>query len=633
MADKIETQKMIIDLSGRLGLAAKSQGDVNRAQSDPNLRYVGKDGQFADGIFNPLRKYGFISPANATTAQCTLSGSISTIPSVLRCTLFDTANNQIILGYKTRLGVGGFGTGSAVLAFPTTTNSTSILSDMIMYSVNGVRMVLLIRNDRLSIYDPLANMYDLNWSINTAVASQALTANFVAQTDTTISFTTTGYPTSGAVWLQGVTGPAVMATYTGKSGSALTGVVANKSGTVPSGTTVYSGVTGGGSPGLTDCNFNRGILADNGFVYILNGYRVHKFDGTVGGGVSGQLTYDVLNAPKNFTFYDGVDYRGTLILAINADMDSNSFQTRTLQFTPNLCGIYVWDRLSTIVSMRDFIALQGMKIIRRIWISPKGDVLVLAEGSNNSSYLFQYTGTGFKMLQDLGKKACPVTWGGLVTGTNCSYWQGIDGILYGWGAPTANDPDMLFKLLDTNAVMLDKHPNATSLLQVGALLLTQYDDYSTTTGYSTGLENIYGSYSYADGGSLFDTFRYIPHAVDILDSITPKASAGNVYSIVRRLPMFASVNYVRLANLPISSSGTATIATIKIYKDHSATAFTTKTVSQKEAHDGNVYVAVGGDECVAIQIEIEFATTAQLGVDDYCPIYAEVDYEPNFKRR
>lgn len=632
MAEDIKTQKMIIDLSARLGLASKYYGDVNRAAADPNLRYVGQDGQFADGFFNPLRRYGFLSPANSTTAQITLSGTITTIPSVLRATLYDSVNDKILLGYTSRIGVGAFQSGSANLAFPTTTNNPNVLSDMLMYSIDGTRMVVLISDDKIRIYDPEDDMYDMNWS-GTAVSSQTLTANFVAGTDTTISLDTTGYASSGAVWLKGTTGPHVLATYTGKSASAFTGVVANAIGTVPSGSTVYQGATGATASSITDTNFNRGILADNGFLYILNGYRVHKIDGTVGGGVSGQITYDILNAPQNFTFYDGVDFRGTLLLAINVDLDSNSFQNETSQFTPNLCGIYVWDRLSTIVSMRDFLPLRGMKIIRRIWISPKGEVLVLAEGSNNASYLFQYTGTGFKMLQDLGKNACPVTWGGLVVGTNCSYWQGIDGLLYGYGAPTANDPDILFKLLDTNEVRIDKHPASTASLQTGALLLTQYDDFSPTAGYSTGLEVIYGSYRYTESGSKYDTFRYLPNAVDTINSITPKASQGNVYSIVRRLPYFSTVNYIRIGNLPVSSTGTSTIATIKVYKDHSSSVFVTKTISQKEAALGYAYITIGGDECFAIQLEIEFGTTAQLGVDDYCPVYAEVDYSVNLKKR
>lgn len=70
-----------IDLSGAAGLVPQSHGDVNQNVAGTNLRYLGADGQMASGYYNPIKKYGYLSPAVGTAKELTgtISGPINAI--------------------------------------------------------------------------------------------------------------------------------------------------------------------------------------------------------------------------------------------------------------------------------------------------------------------------------------------------------------------------------------------------------------------------------------------------------------------------------------------------------------------------------------------------------------------------
>lgn len=56
--------KLTLDLSGQAGLAPNFAGDLNDTTAQPQLRYLGAPGQMADGVYDPLRVQGYMSPAN-----------------------------------------------------------------------------------------------------------------------------------------------------------------------------------------------------------------------------------------------------------------------------------------------------------------------------------------------------------------------------------------------------------------------------------------------------------------------------------------------------------------------------------------------------------------------------------------
>lgn len=617
--------KITIDLSGKGGLTAKYFGDVSRAVPDANLSYNGKDGELADGNFNPLRRMGYISPANQASAQCTFTGTMTVLDEVARTSVYDQVADKSILATKNYLLIGS---GSKPISFATTTHVWGSISDISFYILNSVRKLFVVESNQIGIYDPSTDVYDMNWSTQNFI--NGIIIQQTSLTTSTISVnSTSGLPSAGSFYVTNTLGVSVQIEYTGTSGgNSFTGCTGG-SGSAVSGTTIlYFGPAGTGrnlQPNIS-WDYNRFVLADNGFLYVLNKDMVHKIDGTPSGGPTGTVTYTVLQTQANFVFFDGVDYRGNMILAMNQLNSTNDMRnTPSSNFTPVLCGVYVWDRLSTISRMKDFIPLYGMKEIRRIWVSHRGDVLVMAVGSNNTTNIFQYFGTGFKFLKSIGINAYPMQWSALQVGTNCTYWCGYDGTLYGWGSPDFSEPDSLFQLIDLTTTATTNHPAQTALYRTGAMLLTNAT-YSVTAGDASGLENIYMSYAYNTASPLFEIVKYIPNAIDIQDSVTPVANVGGVFSLVKRLPVFATVNYVRVYNLPTSTVGNSTIATVRVYVNHSSTELLNSPVTQKEAALGYKYIAINKPDVYAVQISIDFGTSAQLGADDFSPIYAEIDY-------
>ncbi len=67
--------KLNIDLTGREGLVSSYQGDLNDTAAVPHLRYIAGDSQMADGIYDPLKLDGYLSPANNKFADLTVSAT------------------------------------------------------------------------------------------------------------------------------------------------------------------------------------------------------------------------------------------------------------------------------------------------------------------------------------------------------------------------------------------------------------------------------------------------------------------------------------------------------------------------------------------------------------------------------
>lgn len=100
--------KTQIDLSGIKGLGYRFYGDKSLTASQPHLRYLGVDGQMAEGIFNPISTLGYMSPANNTTKAVTgttsyLLSSAITIPSRIA----DASTDAIFFGDEATTGNAG----------------------------------------------------------------------------------------------------------------------------------------------------------------------------------------------------------------------------------------------------------------------------------------------------------------------------------------------------------------------------------------------------------------------------------------------------------------------------------------------------------------------------------------------
>lgn len=129
--------KLIIDLSGREGLVDKYYGDVNDTTSKPHLRYIGSDGQFAEGIWNPLVKYGYLSPANNTYNYLSSTGLDSKIISFQ----YDSPNDTLYLAEEGSKIHQLDGLDDTTLTTYKTL-STGTIKDMLIYEVNESKTVI-----------------------------------------------------------------------------------------------------------------------------------------------------------------------------------------------------------------------------------------------------------------------------------------------------------------------------------------------------------------------------------------------------------------------------------------------------------------------------------------------------------
>jgi hypothetical protein len=129
--------KVAIDLSGKGGLVDSFQGDLNDTTSQPHLRYEGGNSQVADGIYDPLRVAGFMSPANDTFLDITgtiTNGIISRVYSSSADTLFLAEDG-------TRLAtMAGFD--ATALTQTVTLPGSSYFKDLELYEMNATEAVL-----------------------------------------------------------------------------------------------------------------------------------------------------------------------------------------------------------------------------------------------------------------------------------------------------------------------------------------------------------------------------------------------------------------------------------------------------------------------------------------------------------
>jgi len=87
--------KITLDLTGSAGLASKFMGDLNDTTAQPQLRYIAEAGQVADGIYDPLRVEGYMSPANNTYTALT-----GTITDEYIAKVYSASQNTVYLAEK-----------------------------------------------------------------------------------------------------------------------------------------------------------------------------------------------------------------------------------------------------------------------------------------------------------------------------------------------------------------------------------------------------------------------------------------------------------------------------------------------------------------------------------------------------
>lgn len=115
----------------------RHQGDLNDISSQPHLRYIGGDGQYAEGVFNPFKVYGYMNPANAKFASLT-----GTIAAGINSIHYDHADDIIYLSEEGENILQLDGMDDTSVANYLTVTSGSTIKDMIIYEVNNEKAII-----------------------------------------------------------------------------------------------------------------------------------------------------------------------------------------------------------------------------------------------------------------------------------------------------------------------------------------------------------------------------------------------------------------------------------------------------------------------------------------------------------
>jgi hypothetical protein len=173
--------KLTLDLTGSAGLASKFAGDLNDTIEQPQLRYLVAPGQMADGIYDPLRVQGYLSPANNTYTA--LTGTITNdIISKAYSASADTvylAENGVKLGILNTLS-------DTSLVETTFFTENSRFRDTEIYQMNGTEALLYSWVQNTPSTSTIANLHLGFMSIDSTkgafqVASQVFASTLPTQ--------------------------------------------------------------------------------------------------------------------------------------------------------------------------------------------------------------------------------------------------------------------------------------------------------------------------------------------------------------------------------------------------------------------------------------------------------------------
>jgi len=367
-------------------------------------------------------------------------------------------------------------------------------------------------------------------------------------------------------------------------------------------------------------------VADNSYAYLFADNAVHKIDGTSAGGTNGTITANVLLFPTYFRLTDAVDYRGNMFIVVHqSTLDVIGIAANGANFsTP--CGVYIWNRQSTVISMQDYIPLTGVKAIKNIYVAPNGEIRIFTISSSGMTQIRRYTGSSFEVIQELGLGAAPMYPDSLSNTDLISVWGGTDGAIYAHGPIKRGGNDVLAKIGQTK-VTGTSTPEST--VTFGALLYGAANTYSGSSGYRTSRQGF--TLACNNGSNIIS--KFYPFDLGTINSIGQYALAGNVYTPVIILPPLSKVNYIRVyQNAASITSGTTTAGTLTVYLNQATTANITSTITRNDLAQGYKYIPINQgakDAVFGIQFKMVWPTDSILGdTTDWLPRMIEIDYEP-----
>lgn len=525
----------------------------------------------AEGIYNPLTRYGYMSPANNTTKACTGTTSFLLTSALMRPSGVRESTNSVYFADEATTGTAGQ---IVVLADATDTSLANIytvptfgdpsqyskVEDMIQYTVNGLQRVFF--------------------------AVSNTTGSLIAGN---VGIATTTFGTTDPDWANTVHSADIRA-----------------------------------EARLSFC------LADNGFLYLLDGMAIHKIDGTVNGGADGIFTQDALNfigSNDNTISHatnavDAVDTRGRMWIAVN--LFEYPFHNQTSNFSAKSisqkAGVYIWDRRTTVATIQDFTFINGVKEIKAMTVL-SGQPACFSVTTDGYTELRIWNGNEFKVAVRLGRNAHPnYRRHSIYQGGDYIIWFGADGKIYFFGSFEPGVAAALYILGD-----MTSHVTNGQTFSTAGVMVPLNGNETVTSGVNNEQLAFYLSFSDTGGNHLK---KWYPFGTDSIASNAQLGHVGNVYSLVQYLPRLATITSIDIYCQPLGAAAdSTTVATLKFYANQSATPFMTKTVTRDDISKGYLTYSMNKSYVNAFQMEIEWSTSQTLGANDFVPSYAVLEYE------
>ena len=351
-------------------------------------------------------------------------------------------------------------------------------------------------------------------------------------------------------------------------------------------------------------------VADNGFMYIGDGNLVHKVDGTVAtGGANGTVTANVLVAPITYTFLDAVDFKGSMWFAI---VDTPQGNENATAYSGTTCGVYVWDRQSTIVDMTDFIPLRGVKSIKRIFVTNTGKVRLICLSSKRTTQIREFDGSVFQIIDEEAMVAYPLYRDSVAQAGDLVYWMGGDGRIYAYGSIVPGETEQNYIIGDATAYV----PNTNA--RAGAILFVYNNGDLTTSKTAITLSTYTATPS-------VNNLRWFPNGT----GATP--STSQVFTLVKYFPIPVKINYVRVYHNAANTSGSTVQGTLNIYLNQATSANKQFNITRDDIAKGYRYCEINQglkNVVTGIQAGIQWASVSTSDTTDWMPRLLEVDYEP-----
>lgn len=626
------SDKLYMDLTGTTGLAPRWFGDEGDTIAQyPQYRYLGKEGQTVAGTFNPERRYGFMTPA--TASYTTLTPATSSFSKQWRATVFDPYTGTAFYGEN---GANIWGKTDTVGSFPTAltqlavTNGTAV-TDLEIYQINGIRKVFFAYQGNTGGNIGYFDLQSAN-ALTSPVAPITQTVLTVSSVDTgtnNISFVSGGFANDNRVSLystSSVPSPLVqgqvyytvntnVASHVAQVSLTLGGsaidITTTGSGTITMANSPFTEWLSGSASGAFHTGISNDVFmvaSDNGFMYIGDGNAVHKVDGTaLTGGTNGTVTQNVLITAQTYVFTDAIDFKGFTWFTVVDSPLSNSNED---SFSGTTCGVYVWDRQTTIANMDDFIPIKGVKDIKKIYVTQAGKVRILCLSSKRTTQIREYNGAVFEVIEEAHLVSYPLYRDSLATAGNLTYWFGNDGRMYAHGYLVPGADEHLYLIGDMTNVPV-------SSFSTGAILFVDANSSNTVTRTAV-------DFSINDNGTIKNRTWY-PNTVGNVPA------TGNVYSLVKYFPYPAKVNYVRIYHNAGNTSGTTQQGILNIYLNQATTPNLTASITRGDIAKGWKYIPVNlgaKNGIFSIQFSISWANVTTADATDWMPRNVEIDYEP-----